>query len=518
MPQIGKPLTHSLDFADLLKVGLETKPDGPALVSAEMSWTWRELETASSRYAANLLALGLRPGDRVASLMPNRTALILHYIACLKARLISVPLNYRYMPPEIDHALGVTEASILFHHAERDADVAACKLAASLPLGTFRYAADDDRTPQFEQLLEVEPASPELPEPDPDDSAFVFFTSGSTGKPKGVTHSRRTLGWLIASKAQSMEVTADDILLPGSSISHIGGLMITFSGFSKGARVDVARTFDGDELLPLMRNTRPTFLCMLPAALIILVRDHGATREDFASLRMCISGGDKVSGQLESEFEAKAALQIHEVYGMSEIGLSHGNRPHGRNKIGSMGEALDGFHCEVRDDDGNELPPDQPGRLWVRSKATMTHYWNRPDATAETLVDGWLDTGDWVSVDGDGFAWFHGRKKQIIVHDGSNISPQEIEEVLMEHPAVAAAGVIGVHDQVHGENVYAYITVQDDAAEPTSQDLVRFARERVGYKAPEHVFVLDQMPLNATGKTDRVTLKKMAEEQIHPAP
>ena len=142
----------------------------------------------------------------------------------------------------------------------------------------------------------------------------------------------------------------------------------------------------------------------------------------------------------------------------------------------------------------------------------MVGYWNNPEATAETIVDGWLDTGDVMSADEDGYLWFHGRKKQIIIHDGSNICPQEVEGALLEHDAVASAGVVGVQSPLHGENVRAYVTLDAGAAPPTMQDLIQFARARVGYKAPEEIVVLDEMPLNATGKVDRVTLKRMAAD------
>ena len=148
----------------------------------------------------------------------------------------------------------------------------------------------------------------------------------------------------------------------------------------------------------------------------------------------------------------------------------------------------------------------------------MIGYWNRPDATAETIVDGWLDTGDVVSADADGYLWFRGRKKQIIIHDGSNICPQEVEESLLEHPAVAAAGVIGIHDLVHGENVRAYVELKPGvASSPTATELIQFSRARVGYKAPSEIVFLDSMPLNATGKVDRVALKQLADAAIHPA-
>jgi long-chain acyl-CoA synthetase len=514
MPLSGPPLDQSVDLCNVLARGLEAKPDEAALVSAEGGHTWRELDRASDRYAAHLIAMGVQKGDRVASLMPNRNGLVIHYLACLKAGLVATPLNYRYMPPEIDHALEVSEAAILLAHAERDQDLAASKGASRLPLGVIRYGGKDGGSRSFETLLERDPAGIELPSPSPSDPAVIFFTSGSTGKPKGVTHSYQTFGWVLATWSKGYETTADDVILPGSSISHIGGYGHTLFGLATGARVVVARTFDGAELLPLLREHRPSVFMMLPAALFTLVREHGARRDDFASVRLCLSGGDKVAPELEREFIELAGFPIDEIYGMSEIGISNLNPPSGTNKLGSVGTANVGYALSIRDEDGRELPVGGEGRLWVKSPCNMVGYWNRPDATADTIKDGWLDTGDVMRADEDGYLWFCGRKKQIIVHDGSNICPQEVEETLLEHDAVASAGVVGIHDLVHGENVRAYVTLKDGAPRPTSQELIRFARARVGYKAPEEIVVLEEMPLNATGKVDRVALKRMAQERV----
>jgi long-chain acyl-CoA synthetase len=147
----------------------------------------------------------------------------------------------------------------------------------------------------------------------------------------------------------------------------------------------------------------------------------------------------------------------------------------------------------------------------VKTRAATVGYWDDPAATEAAFRDGWLDSGDVMRVDDDGYFYFRGRKKQIIVHDGSNICPQEVEEALLEHAAVDSAGVIGIHDTVHGENVRAYVTLKEGVRRPPSQELIRFARARVGYKAPEEIVVLDDMPLNATGKVDRAALKRLAE-------
>jgi acyl-CoA synthetase (AMP-forming)/AMP-acid ligase II len=511
MPIAGRPLERPIELPRLLELGLRTTPDEPALFSLESKWTWRELDQASRRLAAHYLELGLKPGDRVASLLPNRGALVVHYLACIQAGLVATPLNYRYQAPEIDHALNVSEAAVIIAHAERELDLAKSALANRLPLGRISFGAGASRQPSLEKLLATEPKKLDLPAPRPDAPLFIFFTSGSTGKPKGVTHTQESFGWMVASTIAGLELTQSDVFLPSSSASHIAATLMLLAGLAAGARVDVARTFDGTELLPLFRQTRPTVLCMLPSALFGLVRDHGAAREDFQSLRLCISGGDKVSGELEREFVALAEFEIHETYGMTEIGLAAINSPSIANRVGSIGRLAPGYAASIRDDQGRELPAGAEGRMWIKSPCNMVGYWNRPDATTETIVDGWLDTGDVVSIDADGYVWFRGRKKQIIIHDGSNICPQEVEESLLEHEAVESAGVIGVHDLVHGENVRAYITWRPNVTRPTLTKLIQFSRARVGYKAPDEIVVLDQMPINATGKVDRVSLKQLAE-------
>jgi acyl-coenzyme A synthetase/AMP-(fatty) acid ligase len=360
------------------------------------------------------------------------------------------------------------------------------------------------------------PADVELGRPDLAAPAAIFFTSGSTGPAKGVTHTLETLGWMASSAVEGLEITADDVFLPGSSMSHIGSFLWTIASLRTGAQVVVARTFDAHEILPLLREHRPTVLAMIPAALAALVRDHDVRAEDFASLRLCRAGADKVALELEDEFAKLCGISIDEGYGMTEVGIATMNPPSGVIKEGSIGRPVPGFTIAIRDDTGAEVPADTVGRVFIQSRSHTIGYWDNPEATAEVLQDGWLDSGDLVRADEDGYLWFFGRKKQIIVHDGSNISPLEVEGALVEHPSVALAGVVGIHDQTHGENVRAYVTLKDGAPVPTAADLIVFARERVGYKAPDEIVFLDEMPLNPTGKVDRVGLKRRAEDHVNP--
>ena len=520
MPIEGGPLAGSPPHLDtILQTGCEADPEATAIVSSARKLTWRELDAASDALALAYLDMGLEPGDRFASLMPNRVDLVLHYLACFKIGLVVTPLNYRYTPREIDHALEVSEARALLAHAERSDDVATSRVMPEVALGpVWCEGAGPGPSPRFEALVARGiTGKPRLERPEPSRPAGIFFTSGSTGPSKGVTHSCDTLRWMCASAVAGLEFTRDDVCLPGSSMSHVGSFLWTFAALSVGARVVVARVLEAHEMIPLIRAQRPTFLAMLPAALIALVRDHDLRPEDLASLRTCRCGSDKVSVELLAEFSALAGFPIDEGYGMTEVGLVTVNPPSGMIKQGSIGKPVGGFALSIRDEDGSEVGAGTVGRIWIKSRSQMIGYWNAPEATEAVVRDGWLDSGDLAHADAEDYVWFFGRKKQVIVHDGSNISPLEVEDALLEHPAIALAGVVGIHDLVHGENVRAYVTLRPGHTRPKSDDVIAFCRERIGYKAPEEIVVLDEMPLNPTGKVDRTGLKQLAEDHLHPA-
>ena len=211
----GAALPQPATPSDLLRAGLETDPKGLALVSARTRLTWEELDELSRLLAAGYLDSGLEPGDRIASLMPNRYELIVHYLACFKAGLVATPLNYRYTASEIDHALGISEARMLLAHVEREEDLAASEQVARLPLGTIGYREAEHGGAAFQELLKRDRpvAAPEAPAPTA--PAVIFFTSGSTGPPKGVTHTHRTLGWMFATAAAGLEFGPGDLVLAG---------------------------------------------------------------------------------------------------------------------------------------------------------------------------------------------------------------------------------------------------------------------------------------------------------------
>lgn len=510
MPLSGPKLTGPAALHDLISAAVKKKPQECALTSGAQAWTWQELQRDVDRFATHLRAMGLNTGDRVASLLPNCGELLVYYLACFKAGLVITPLNYRYTPANIDYALGFSDVQMLFFHAERKTDISASQLAKHLPKGLISLGVvEGART--YEVLMAAEPSQVDLPDIDIDATVLIFFTSGSTGSPKGVMHSIASFGSITASFAQALNLTGHDIVFPGGSISHVGSLSTAFAALSANAPVVLDRGFDADSVLPVLRNHRPTVIVALPAALIAFLHDHKATREDFSSVRLLVSGGDKFPLNVAQRFSELSGVEITETYGLTEATDCTLNPLDTPSKQGSVGCITPGYLASVRDPHGNET---REGKLWLSGPPVCQGYWNNPEEDAKCFVEGWFDTGDVMEVDEDGYFWFKGRTKQIIVHDGSNIAPQEVEEAVMRHPAVDLAGAVGVRNEKHGENVWAFVTLKPGAEKPATQEIIDAARQQIGYKAPEMVSFLDEMPLNVTGKVDRMALKKIAAEAL----
>ncbi|GAB5468600.1 MAG: long-chain fatty acid--CoA ligase [Rhodospirillales bacterium] len=507
----GAALANPIDVQGLLDAGLERHPDETALISLETSWTWQELAEDSTRLAGNLLDLGLETGDRVALLMPNRCAVVVIYLACLKAGLVATPLSYRYAAPEIDRALTVSGARILLSHRERAADLAASTQVAELDLGTVGYGQGSLPGTRFETLIEQEPKTTDFPSPAEEDTAFVFFASSGSSTPRGIAHSRRSVGWALAGLIAGYGLGPDEVLMTASALSHSGGMTLALASLAAGTRVAIARNLDGDELLPLLRAERPTLAWMLPAAMARLQRDHEASAKDFAALRLVLAGGDHIPAEQEQAFQALTGLPIRQSYGLTEASCAALNLPTLDLPPGSIGGLMPGCKAEIRDPIGQALGPGQEGHLWVTSPGRMLGYWQHPKASAAALQEGWLDSGDRATADDEGRLWLSGQKQQVIVHDFSSIAAKEVEAALTQHVAVSGAGVVGLLDLLHGETLRAFVTLEE-GAEPTSeQELIAFARSKIGYRAPEEIVFVEELPQDGLGQTDRGLLKRLAE-------
>ncbi len=517
MTLTGPPLDRSVDLSRLLEHGLARTPDAIAVSTMNDGLSWRELDAQSRNLASNYFDLGLRRGDRVVSLLPNRIKVIVHYLACLRAGFVAVPLNYRYLEHDIDYAIGLSKPRLMVAHAERAGDISKCTGVAGLELGGLSVDGELPGFGKFEPLTVRTAAAAAPDRPGPDDPAVIFFTSGSTGRPKGVTHTQRSLGHIVASLGATYLITEKDTILPVSSLSHMLGQIMSYAALSVGGNAVVAEDISVGAVMPLMRHHQPTVIAMMPYALTEMVYASKDSDAAFQRLRMCDCGGDKVATDLQKKFQEVSGVELAEGYGLTEVGIVTHNPPDGPIVHGSVGPAMPGNEFSVRDEKGNDLGEGKQGVLWIRSPSVMSGYFGDADATADVIEDGWLNSGDLLRFDDQGYFWFCGRQKQIIIHDGSNIAPQEVENVLLENDAIEAAAVVGVPDTLHGQNIRAYVVLKPGVKTLPAAEILKMARDRIGYKAPEEIFAIKALPENAAGKIDRVALSKMAAEDVSPS-
>jgi long-chain acyl-CoA synthetase len=308
----------------------------------------------------------------------------------------------------------------------------------------------------------------------------------------------------------SLGLGESDTLLAMTQMVHIAALScVLLPGISSGGTVVLLPAFDAARTLDLIERWRCTCLLTLPAMLRFVVEEQARSPRKVSSVRLCVAGGDTVPVNLQERFRAFFGVGVRELYGMTETVPVTCIRE-GAPRAGSIGPAMDAVDTRVADLTGRIVADGEAGELQVQSPSNCLGYWDDPQATAATFVDGWLRTGDLVRRDADGYFWFEGRVKQIIIRGGSNISPQEVEEALYHHPAVLEAGVIGMPDPAHGEKVIAFVALRD-GLHAGEQELREFVRGRIAdYKTPERIIFLPALPKGLTGKVQRRELKDVA--------
>jgi acyl-CoA synthetase (AMP-forming)/AMP-acid ligase II len=349
---------------------------------------------------------------------------------------------------------------------------------------------------------------------------MILYTSGSTDKPKGVTHTHRSILATATGRAATQRLTADDISLAATAICHAGAALgVTFPTLYAGGTVVILEESDPDLFLDATVAHRPTRSLLLPAQLLDVVHAPRAKADDFRSFREVECGGDQISPVLYTAFAKVADLQLNQAYGMTECEGVSMNPASGPIKRGSVGVPREGIEVRIvtarEHPEGVDVAAGETGEIWVRGDSVMKEYWDDPVNTAAVFVDGWLRTGDLGRRDNDGYVFFQGRIKEIIIKGGSNIAPGEVEDVLNADPAVELSGVVGAPDERLGSIVHAFIELKHGlAAPPSEQDLKAFAAERLAaYKVPDRWTFVAALPRNSVGKIDRHALHVLATQQ-----
>lgn len=502
-------------LGNLLQNTASRAPDKCALIFDERGWTYEEIDKLTDQIARSLLDSGIDRGDRVALFLQNCPELVFAYYACFKIGAIAVPLNNRYKGPELEYAVDHCQAKILIVQDALFPEFESVR--TRLKSLTKCYLVGNNSpiheiSPFTELLGETQTDSP-FPAVEEEDPAAILYTSGTTSKPKGVVHTHFSLAHTVLNQATTLQMDPSAISLVSLSICHIAGFAgQTLTAGYVGGTVVLLPKFDPEAFLEAVERYRPTMIMQLPATLEDLITHPKAATCDFSSLKCCIAGGDKVPLEVHRRFRELAGMEATEGCGMTESFSYALNPPFGKKRLGSIGLPVHATSLRLADDAGREVPQGEVGEILVRSDANMREYWNSPEETAKVLKEGWLYSGDLGRVDEAGYYWFVGRKKDIIIRGGSNISPLEVEDVLYKHPAVNAVCVVGQPDRHLGQRVKAYVSLKGDVAPlPTEGDLKAFAAARIAaYKVPEEIEFLPDLPLNPTGKVDRHKMEEWA--------
>jgi long-chain acyl-CoA synthetase len=486
----------SNNLTHLLTESAARHPDRPALKLDDAVLNYATLDEGASRVAGLLKDKGVQPGDRVAVMLPNVPYFGVVYYGVLRAGGVVVPMNVLLKPREVEFYLSDPAAKHLLGWHE---------FAQSAEEGAAAAGADTIivKPGEFEELLAQAPEAPEDAEREPSDTAVILYTSGTTGTPKGaeLTHSNM-LDNCLHGGTQLVRVSEQDVILGALPLFHSFGQTCCMNNAVRaGACMTMIPRFEPGKALEIIQRDGVTLFEGVPTMYHAMLHHPERERYDVSSLRTCVSGGSAMPVEVMRGFEKAFGCVVLEGYGLSETSpvasFNHLDREH---KPGSIGTPIHGVEMKVVDEDDNELPPGEVGEIVIRGHNVMKGYWNRPDATAEVMRDGWLHTGDMARVDEDGYFFIVDRKKDMIIRGGYNVYPREIEEVLYEHPAVLEAAVIGMPDQAMGEEVAAAVVLRPDA-EASADDIRSFVKERVAaYKYPRHIWFTDELPKGPTGK------------------
>ena len=508
------------------------RPEHTALICEDRRTSYAALHRDSNRAAHALRAAGIGPGSRVAYLGRESEHYYLTILACAKAGAVIVPVNWRLTAGEVEHILRDSGAQLLFldeEFASTAEEVLAGAGAASLPavVRLDGIGADGvrDRGAGLRAWYGGAPATDPDPGTGPDDAVLQIYTSGTTGLPKGVVIAHRTFFTLPEAIGAAglqgddwIDWRADDvslISLPGFGIAGIGWFL---HGFCAGATHVVLPMYVAGEAVRLIHQYQVSITFVAPAMLQMMLDERGVTPQTFASLRKIAYGAAPISEKLLLRSLEMFGCQLAQIYASTEAGSVAVCLPPSAHRAGSellkaAGKACPGNEIKIVDRDGNPLGPGEIGQVCIRTPAHMLGYHNRPKATAETLVEGWLHMGDAGYLNEDGYLFLCDRINDTIIVAGQNIYPAEVEKQLSEHPAVTDAAVIGVPDERWGEAVHAAVVLRPGAtARP--RELLLFLRGKLAdYKIPVRYHVLDALPRNPSGKILRRSVREQLADQ-----
>ncbi len=482
-------------------------PDKVALIdtlSGGRNITYREWDRSANR-TANLLRerLRVKKGDRVAVLAMNCVEYLDLWFACGKLGAILQTLNWRLTPSELAGLIDDATPTVLIYSPDFTA------LADSLRSHTGHHPSHFIPISDLQSLISSHSDSPPLsPDLSWNDPWVICYTGGTTGLPKGAVLTHRSITANSVNTVMSWGLTPDDVAILNAPLFHTGGLNVfTAPLVHIGGRSIVCQTFDADQVFDLVRHGGATLFFGVPTMFIAMQQHPRWAEADFSRLRLIISGGAPCPLPVFEKFWARG-VDFKTGYGLTEAGPNTFWLPPAdvRRKPGSVGFPLMHVDVQIVREDGSGCGADEVGELIIRGPHVCAGYWNRPEETANAIVNDWLHTGDLARQDSEGYYYIVGRSKDMIISGGENIYPAEVENVLAAHPAVAEAALIGVPDEKWGEVGKAVVAIANKQS-LTADELTNFCRDRLAkYKIPKSVVFIDSLPKTAAGKVDKKLL------------
>jgi len=494
----------ALLLGDVVRRQARYRPERTAYVIGPHRVTYRRLNAMANRLAHALRALGVRRGDRVATLSPNRLEYPAIYFAVAKLGAIHVPVNFRYRAGEVRYALAQSESTVLLH-AEELGGIAE-EVRDGLPALRHVISLDGDAPDLMARASEAEPdPDPELGERDPH---VMLYTSGTTGDPKGAALSHRTYLLQAAQTQGATGLGEDEVGLCMFPMFHMGGWAMPLGYWTNGGTVVLMEKAEPADILRAVARERVTYLYLIPTLYNAVLALPDFERTDVSSLRGLGSGTSVMTeAQVRTIIERFRNPNLSVAYGQTEAGPVANLRPLDvLRKPTSVGRPALNVDVRVVDGEDRDVPVGETGEIVCRSEFNMLGYWRLPEATAEAFRGGWLHTGDLAAFDDEGFLHIAGRVKEMIKCGGENIFPAEVERCLLEHPAIAEAAVFGVPDPHWGEVVVAAVVPHGGVA-LAEGDVVEHVRARLaGYKKPRFVRFLATLPRTASTRQVQKTL------------
>ena len=511
-----RPMKNNIGLVLAKRAQLNRDLEAVIEVERERRFTYGQVNARANRIAHALQTLGVRKGDRVALLMMNGVEYFESFFAIAKIGAIVVPLNWRLVADELAFILKDSGATVAIYDGEF-ADVVADlhqRGAEDTAVTQWVHVGKADSRAAFAASYDALQDAASDAEPDPvaeeHDELYIMYTSGTTGLPKGAVHTHASALWACITSGATADVRYLDRYVVVLPLFHVGALTPLTGNVYKGATSVIMRAFDPTRLFATIEQEKITVLLAVPAMLNFMLLVPEIDTTDLSTLRWIMSGAAPVPVTLIEAWTARG-IPIHQVYGLTETcGPACLTSPEEAvTKAGSTGRPF--FHTDVRvvDSNGTDVKAGETGEVIIRGAHIMKEYWNRPEATAEAIRDGWLHSGDLATIDEDGLIYIQDRKKDMIISGGENVYPAEIENVILSHPRVREVAVVGQASAKWGESPLAIVVKDDDTL--VEADVLEYCRGKLArFKLPKGVRFIEEIPRNPAGKI----LKRILRERF----